>query len=469
MGHLFYQPIILLLIMLSFNQSFKSLPSVVSLISSLSLTGCYQAAPVEDVVSGGDAKLNVITRSATSNSIVYPLAIYAFGSDGSCKARQVIDGESESVSLKLSAGNYHITAVAGFDDYDLPQKLKRDAEISTCPGNYSVTPLTIGQADVALSSSSSVTIQMSLQVAGVEVSLSGLPDEVTEVSVVIANVFSKISLEGECAAPQPAEIVCSKVGEVWTSGRTYLLPLSSSAMVVSINVTDDKGTQTYGYTYNTPLRAGVPYILNGTFTSGLVLNGTFESKGWADDVVLDFGFGPDANESGEPDDDGTQSAEEVVVTAIPEACSLWQGHVVALVGNATSTEADLLLLSLADEADVKSKASTAPDEAADFARAYSEFGLTGWRIPTKEEATALRNCYYGDNVTAINTLLEQAGGKVLLQVDSKDKNVRYLCEDAAYTYSFATSSDGKSLQITKAGATVKYRLRLVKSIHVKVS
>ena len=79
----------------------------------------------------------------------------------------------------------------------------------------------------------------------------------------------------------------------------------------------------------------------------------------------------------------------------------------------------------------------------------------------------MRNSYYGDNISAINSKLEEAGGKALTQTDSHDKNVRYLCEDALYTYSFATSSDGGVLQITKAGATVKYRLRLVKTIHVK--
>ena len=117
--------------MCKFIQSFKSLPSVVSLITGLSLTGCYQDAPVEDVVSGSGTKLNVITRSATSNAVIYPLSIYAFGADGSCKAQQVIEDESESVSLKLGKGNYRITAISGFGDFVFPQTPKKNALITT--------------------------------------------------------------------------------------------------------------------------------------------------------------------------------------------------------------------------------------------------------------------------------------------------------------------------------------------------
>ena len=453
--------------MCKFIQSFKLLPSVVSLITGLSLTGCYQEAPVEDVVSGSGTKLNVITRSATSNAVIYPLSIYAFGPDGSCKAQQVIEDESESVSLKLSNGSYRITAMSGFGDFVFPQTPKKNALITTNAGNYSVTPLSVGQADVTLSGSSSVTVQMSLQVASVEFALQSLPAEVTEVSVKIADVYSAISFGGECQSPESAVLKCRNVNGVWTTGKVYLLPLSSSSMVVSIIVVDDTGSYTYGYTYNMPIRAGVPYKLNGSFSSGIVLNGTVESIGWETEVVLDFGFGPNVSETGGDEGEEPSVSEEVTVTEIPEACSLWQGHVVALVGNATSTEADLLLLALPEEANVKSKVSDEPDAAAQIAQAYSEYGLTGWRIPTKEEATALRNCYYGDKVSAINSKLEEAGGKALTQTDSHDKNVRYLCEDALYTYSFATSSDGDALQITKAGATVKYRLRLVKTIHVK--
>lgn len=80
----------------------------------------------------------------------------------------------------------------------------------------------------------------------------------------------------------------------------------------------------------------------------------------------------------------------------------------------------------------------------------------------------LKNTYYGSNIVPLNQVIEQAGGKPIVQVDVKAKNVRYLCEDAIYTYSFATSSDGNSLSVSKAGAKVKYHLRLVKTVHVRV-
>ena len=458
----------LLLIMRKATQSFKSLPQVVSLISCLALTGCYQQDPVEEIVSGSGSELSVITRSATGNSIQYPLAIYAFDSSGECKAQKVIEDASEALTLKLSEGDYRITAIAGYGGLALPQKVKRNAIIQTVDGNCSSTPLTMGHADVLVSGSTTATIHMSLQVASVTVSLANLSEDVTDVSVSFSDEYGGISLGGQFSDARTSEIACSQQDGKWTSGRVYLLPGASSSTVVSINVKDGSGSQSYGYTYTSPLKAGVPYVFSGTFTAGSMFWGTIESKGWDEEKILDFGFGPGVSESGDSGDNNDPS-EGMSVSAIPEPCSIWNGHVVALVSNATENEADLILMSLAEEESVKSKTSDNPDDAESYAKAYSEAGLASWRIPTKEEATALKSGYHGDGISPLNAALENAGGKTLTQVDSKGKNVRYLCEDALYTYSFASSSDGNSLQITKAGATVKYRLRLVKTIHVKVS
>lgn len=443
-------------------KSFKSLPGVVSLISVFVLSGCYQEAPTEELVSNGSSKLSVLTRSVTGNSIQYPLTVFAFDSDGKCKAKTVVEDDSGKINMKLADGVYRITSISGYDGFVFPSKESQSSLITTISGNYGSSPLSIGQADVYISgTSTTATLLMALQVASMKVSLNGLPDDIRKVSVSFANQYSSISLGGELTDPKKTEVVCEKKGDTWESCLFYLFPSSSPSTVLTITITGNDGVQTYGYNYNSPLIAGVPYVLNGSFSGDFTFKGFVEMASWANEVTVDFNFGPGHSNA---DDSGSQNSV-YAVSQIPRPCSVWDGHIVALVDNETTTEADLLLLSLSEEENVLSGFSSVPNDASNIANAYSENGLTGWRMPTKEEATRLKNLYFGSNITGLNNAIESVGGKALTQTE-KDKNVRYLCEDATYTYSFGVSSNGNSLSVSKAGESVKYRLRLVKSVHV---
>lgn len=110
-----------------------------------------------------------------------------------------------------------------------------------------------------------------------------------------------------------------------------------------------------------------------------------------------------------------------------------------------------------------------PDMAVAIAKKYREGDITGWRIPTKEEARALRGQYnraddidsntYGDALQALNDEILKTGGRKLRVVEKKDGKTayRYLCDGALYTFSIKTNS-----KTTKAGKTTLYHLRLVK-------
>lgn len=443
------------------------------MISCLSFVGCYQEGPSDEFDSGKSSNLSVLTRSVTKGAIEYPLKIYAFDGNGVCKVSKIVETESDKVDIGLPPGTYRITAVAGYSGWEMPSKDNQNSKISSLEGNYSLSPLAMGHADVVVSGASTATLQVSMEVACVEIVLNGLSDDVTEVYVSLARQYGNISFDGTLSEASNTVVDCSKEGDSWTTGKIYVLPGSLESTVLSISVVDDSGTQTFGYTYNSSLKAGVPYVLNGSFSTGFSFSGVIESVGWENEVVLDFSFGPGINETSESietgNDNNQNNEEKEQVSTLPEAGSIWNGHVVANVSNATSAEADLLLLSLEEWNKVSSANSTTnARDAGDIASAYFEFGMTDWRIPTKEEATLIKNLYFGNNIDYINAVLQEAEGDIMTKVEDNGSNARYLCEDAYYTYALGVTNAGNSLSITQAGASTKYRLRLVKTVRVYI-
>ena len=453
--------------MKSLIKTFKRLPSTVSLISCVCLTGCYSNPAEEIIQSSENGKLSVVTRSSTNNELQYPLVIYAFDESGNCKSEKVVKDSSEPVKMNLAEGKYRLVAVAGGNGYKFPTSISLNSEIIAQNGNYSDTELAIGRADAIVSGSSTATIQMAPQVACVELELEGLAEDVSTVSINISKQFKSVTFDGEYGTGENSVIECIREGNVWKSRKVYVFPGVSENTVFSITTIDDYGSHNYGYTYSSKLKAGQPYKLNGTFSSGVVVNGNIEYSGWKNEVVLDFSFGPGINETGgnssSQSGENNQTTSDMKVTSIPKAGSILDGHVVALVSNETETSADVLLLSLTENIKVPSaNAEQNANESISIASQYSENGLTGWSIPTKEEATILKTTYGGANLSIINNVLETAGGTLISAVEDNGGNARYLCENSKYTFTF----NGTSSSITQAGASVKYRLRLVKKLHL---
>lgn len=432
------------------------------MISCVLLIGCYQNSPEEEIVSSSSPKLKIITRSV-SGALEYPVSVFAFDEEGKCKAEIVLSSDIDDLDMNLSAGNYRITAIAGYGGFTLPTSVQQSSTLTSNNDNYSSSPLAMGQADVVVSGKSSVTIQMSLQVASLNISLKDIDEDVSAVSVSISRQYSKISFDGVGTSPLNTSIECKKSNGVWSTGTIYVLPGASTSTIFSITLAKATGSETYGYTLNEPLKAGVPYILNGSFASGITFSGNLLAADWNNSIVLDFNFGPGVNETGTTGNSGGSTGGSESVSSLPKAGSIWDNHVVALVENATNTSEDILLISLSEWNKIPSANSTTnPTEAASLASAYSENGLTGWSIPSKEIATSLKTTYNGSNLSIINNVLNEAGGDTLLELEENGSNARYLCEDAKYTYTYKSGTSS----ITQGGTSTTYRLRLVKKVHV---
>ncbi len=142
-------------------------------------------------------------------------------------------------------------------------------------------------------------------------------------------------------------------------------------------------------------------------------------------------------------------------------------HAVALSYTDDEGHENILYISLCEWDAVPSAFSEVDnDRANELASKYVEGDISGWRIPTREEAVLLKEEYgstpsdISDSFNKLNEQIINYGGRELRAWEKRDSNpaYRYLCEDGSYTFSLKQGSN-----ITKAGTKTTYHLRLVKN------
>ena len=435
--------------------------AIIPMLSALALTSCF--SPAEDNADAIDSstattRLKVTTRAATGQAS-YPILVIAYDDSGTLKGQQTIQSEDDEISLKLNEGAYHITALSGQSNYTEPSSYDQKSALINIPAaGYAQSPLMMGGADVNLTSSSAkVNVVMTYRVASLALTLASVPSDVTAVSVGISQQYKAIDMSGTFSGSSTANVKCTKSGDVWTSEQVYLLPGAGSSTTLTLSLTNAEGQTSYSYELSEPLEAAVPYTIQGTYVESTApyITGVITIEGWQDERSFDFEFGSGSSGGGTttPTND---------VADIPEPSSVWNGHIVALVENATETEADVLLLGLREMKNVYAPAAEGHEtQMQDSIQAYFENDLKDWTVPTEEQARSLKK-QYGGNFDELNLLIEQQQGDTL-HVYTSSSNARYLCEEGTKTFNFAANGS-----ITSAGTSTKYRLRLVKKIHVVV-
>ena len=444
------------------NLLFKIIPTT---ISALMLTSCFSPADDNaDAIDSSSAttRLKVTTRAATGQAS-YPILVIAYDESGMLKGQQTIQSENDEISLKLNEGAYHITAISGQSYYTEPSSYDQKSALINIPAaGYAQSPLMMGGADVNLTSSSAkVNVVMTYRVASLALTLSSVPSDVTAVSVGVSQQYKAIDMSGTFSGSSTANVKCTKSGDVWTSEQVYLLPGAGSSTTLTLSLTNAEGQTSYSYELSEPLEAAVPYTIQGTYVESTApyITGVITIEGWQDERSIDFEFGSGSSGGG-----SSSVTEYVEVAAIPEQSKSWEGHIVALVENATETEADLLLLGTKEYKDVFAPiAEGHENDMSAIASNYSEEEFKKWTVPTEEQARSLKK-QYGDTtyLAKLNDCITDLSGDIII-TSGTGNNTRYLCEDGSKSFTFTTNGS-----ITKTGRTTKYRLRLVKKIHVVV-
>ncbi len=424
--------------------------------------------------------LKVYTRSV-ADADIYPVRVYAFSQkDGKLAASQTLNTPSEAISLDLAPAQYHITAISGYSEVDIPATVDASAQFLLPDGNVLTKPFMMGGSDVTVSegAASTTNILLSYAVASVKMTIRNVPSDVRNLTVALSPVGSAVTLaSGSHAESTVASIPLSPTaedGSTWVSQDFYVVPVETSPVTFSLSVTDNaNNTTTYGYTLATPFVAGTPYIVDANFTDSYHLTGLITAASWQPVQKITFSFA-----SGEPETPASSSALPLPGSSYDKAhvcifvldsdnVALTADEIRKINESPTGNSYTVLLLSLNENINVPSAYSADnPTAAIKIADSYTEGGLDGWRMPTREEAILIRTNYFDSDgesrLTSLNNTIKALGGTPVTDKDDNGKNIRYLCEQATYSYSFVKSSP-----TTKSGATVKdYRLRLVKPISI---
>lgn len=409
-----------------------------------SISSCQR---FEEEVSVEMSNFSVSTRAMGSVEIPYPVSIYVFSEAGNCVEKQQIASDDDKIKIDLPIGKYQLIALAGNDfDYVLPSS-PNISDVISIPNGTTLNPAMMGKVNVALTTqSANLVITLNYIVAAFKTSFSGISPTVNAVSVHLSPLYSALSLNGDYSeGGKSVEIVCKNEGEgVWSCDTHYMFPGSGQRMAFSISLQEEGiGMKSYGYQTSTLPEASRPYIIHGTYQDGMFqVEGGLVAEGWGEPIYVDFDFGPTISQEENDEENGNIDLSE-----IPEVGTIWNNSIVLNVSDITENSANLFLLSI-DEWEVYRS------QIDDYLTGYKVEGISGWRIPTYDEAGWLNQNIRGEVVTKINSSISSMGRVAyLLNADE-----RYLCDKNGVIYSFAFAA-GKNRAVTGDGRT--YLLRAV--------
>ena len=391
--------------------------------------------------------LKVKVRSASDAEIVYPVFLYAFSEDGKFVCMQTVEDADENISLTLSKGEFQVVAVSGTSSsYQIPANPNLDDVITLSGTQGADTPLMVGRANVEIGESANVTAQITLKyvVASLNVKLKDVPSDVTGVQLALSPLHSTLSMAGVYGGEsQKVKMDCSKTSEgVWSAKTTYIFPGNGTETYFSIYLKKDDGTEaTFGYTYRGVPEANHLFNVTGTYSGGVIIGGNFDVTDWEGTIDVEFNFGSDLL----PDDEDA----EVDLSGVPQVGTIWNGMIVADIGESDDTGVDLLLMSLDEWEEPVSNIDKILSD-------YSVNGISGWRLPTHNEASVLRARFSGSGLSELNEQIAEYGE----DLNALDGEERYLCTKADVYYSFKFVGGSST---TKAGEKRSYYIRLVKT------
>ncbi len=183
--------------------------------------------------------------------------------------------------------------------------------------------------------------------------------------------------------------------------------------------------------------------------------------GWNPVENINFYFG-DSSQDDSDDAEDSDDSESFIVSEIPYPCELWDNHFVAAREELSDTTAVLVLLSATEWTDIPSAYNSEMSEmATSIVNDYSEGGLMGWSIPTRDDVKLMKLILGDELIEETNDMLTTYAMPILQVGEGADGNtIRYLCDDATYSFVWNGSN------ISKCGSKRNYHLRAIKKVRV---
>lgn len=388
--------------------SIHALAAVSGFVCLVSCSGLESEFPSDDQSS--THQLRIVTQTREGDD---PIAtVYVFKSDNTFVNTLQTDADdaytTASASAKLLAGSYNLYAYGGelshFQFPDLASITPTSA--ITLADNQAMGDLLMATATTNdISDGDAETVNMTLERKVLELSsvtISRVPEDVTEATVSIAPFYSAILINGTYVDTDPVTatftLTETATAGVWQATTPQLVFPSISAPTITVTFTrGESGARTYTYSeLSDALTANNKYDISGNYTEplGVTISGTITSQAWpTTSTDVPFGFNEDnANTSTDPStgtDDPSSGSGGSETSNPPVAGQQYKGCYVVSVDTDAKT-AVLLSPTEGTGYDVEGYNAT------DWLNCLNSVlltwpsveGVTGtWRIPTLEEIT----------------------------------------------------------------------------------
>lgn len=439
------------------KQSYYNYLRICGLIATIMMSACGSYSLEEESEEATSSKGYQMSLNVRSGGIsleqYYPLTVFLFNDEGELVEKTEITDTEKTYTKTLGKGLYTLTAFSGLskEKYTLPDHPIITDYIELKSEDNSGTPLLSGQSRISLTENTQVNLSLSYAMTALSISLQSVPEDANEVEIRISPVSSGMSFTGNYSNDQQSySINCTQTEEGWETKTLYVFPSESDRTNLSITIKRPNGNETYSYTYTEMLQPSQPYHFTGTFQDGISMGSTFEIEGWKPSIGIDFNLNEEVSDENNNDDTDVDTETILRAPQLPVADKIWGYFYVWKVETISETEVIATLIS-PDQWRVL--AADAPG----IIEEYSIDHLDGWRMFTMDEAKEFKK-QFASTLDELNYFLDDNGLDRFYRNDGE----RYLCEEATKTFSFNNN------QILNAGKTVKYYLRGVKTVRVKL-
>lgn len=438
---------------------------LIYILLMLLLSSCSKYTIEDGSGSGMDVIIKFQKNAAgEAFDMEYPVRVFCTDAAG----KNIIDKtfrQGDEMKLSLAEGEYGISAFVGMDEgcYMLKNDIDGKLMVTMKGNSMSDKPLRAAHTTLQIDKQTDVNIVPAYVVASAEVEFTNIPSGVKSVSVSVSPVYSGYNISGGYAdETQSGMIQCYEKDGKWISDQKYFFPVEKRKTTVSVSIDRGDKVDNYSYTMINGLQPGQPYKFTGGYEgdggdsgNGLNMDGEFQISGWnmEEEIVFDLEDETpvEGGEDGGDVDIPDYEIETFLVESIPSADVIWGPFYVWKAKEQSENEAIVTIIS--------------PDqwfktfeegEAFDILNAYGIDDMTGWRTFTKTEAEEFHKDFSTD-LNGLNSYLEENGHNIFYTEN------RYLCENGEYAFNIFGSTN-----IRPAGTTVKYYLRPIKTIRLKL-
>ncbi|WP_294453205.1 hypothetical protein [uncultured Bacteroides sp.] len=441
--------------------------SLIYILLTLLLTSCSKYTIEDGSGSGMDVNIKFQKNAAgEAFDMEYPVRVFCTDAAG----KNIIDKtfrQGDEMKLSLAEGEYGISAFVGMNEecYVLKKDIDGKQIVAMKDSSMSDKPLRAAHTTLQIDKQTDVNMVPAYVVASAEVEFTNIPSGVKSVSVSVSPVYSGYNISGGYAEDtQSGMIQCYEKDGKWISDQKFFFPVEKRKTTVSVSIDRGDKVDNYSYTMINGLQPGQPYKFTGSYEgdggdsgNGLNMDGEFQISGWnmEEEIVLDLEDETPV-EGGEDGGDGDvdipdYEIETFLVDAIPSADVIWGPFYVWKSEKHSDDEAIVTIIS-PDQWFQKFEGS----DALNILNSHDIDGMTGWRTFTKAEAEEFHKAFSTD-LSELNSYLEENGHNIFYTEN------RYLCENGEYAFNIFGSTN-----IRPAGTTVKYYLRPIKTIKLKL-